>query len=285
MHMILLCLLAYCGWAQRVKSGVKEIRLHLVTKIFSKNWTCAALLPTIYPHISMTSSLTRGNYITLQGQCRTVPDCKGKWKKKGNDGLMDGRIKWWMDRWRSRDRAPYLSLYYYWPKYSLLLRSPLFRLSWAKPALVWFESTCTYMLACAETFITYPFLSALSLLLSLSLSLSFSFSLSRSRPLRRLRSRSLLRLLRRLWLRLLLRPWLPRRLRLPLLLRDRRWREWDLEESKGDETVCSWQATDNTTNLKSFWINKKRDVCIYNWDLLLRLVTNVIAVLNSCSKS
>ena len=25
---------------------------------------------------------------------------------------MDGRMEWWMDRWRSWDRAPYLSLYY-----------------------------------------------------------------------------------------------------------------------------------------------------------------------------
>lgn len=116
----------------------------------------------------------------------------------------------------------------YWPKYSALL--------WNRTVQT--ELGCLVcMLACTKSFITYPFLSDLSLLLSfslslsrsLSLSLSLSFSLSRPWPLRRLRSRSLLWLRLRLFLRL----WVPRRLRLPLLLRDRRWREWELEEMKG----------------------------------------------------
>ena len=68
-----------------MKSRLKVIRHHLVTKTFSKKLDLCS--------ISMTSSLARGSYITLQGQCSLVLDCRGKWRKKGNDGLIDGRIK------------------------------------------------------------------------------------------------------------------------------------------------------------------------------------------------
>lgn len=155
-------------------------------------------------------------------------------------------IDWWMNRsdkgWTEGEAGTELHI--------VTIKSLELRLSWA-------NSICKFsqlpIPVCMEKVITYPFLSALSLLLSFSLSLSLSLplSLSRSRPLCRFLSRSLLRLLRLLRLLLLRLLRLLRRLRLPLLLRERLWCECDLRRWNMTKFVA-----DNSVIMQQTWLKK-----------------------------
>lgn len=96
---------------------------------------------------------------------------------------MEKEKEWWIDGWKDKvmdgqmEELRLSSIFksvLYWPKHSVLLWS----LDCAGPTQHLFVSTCTRLLARTKSFITYPFLSALSLLLSFSLSLSLSLPTS-----------------------------------------------------------------------------------------------------------
>lgn len=98
MHETLLCFLAYCRLAQRKKSGVKDIRHHLVTETFSINRTRAALLSSIHTHLRDICSDERESDHITRPLCIPLLDCNGKRRQKEMmDRWMEGSSDGWTD--------------------------------------------------------------------------------------------------------------------------------------------------------------------------------------------